>query len=259
MSRAHKLEAELLSLGRPRPSFASFGAVSRSIALAREWDAAHPELAARHQALAAELEREIALVDQREAEARRVERVLRQSAQRLERSGVGHRALEAAAAPEETEALGAVRRWLADPQKTWLVLCGTRGTGKSVAATWAVREVCRSGGDAAFRRAGELAKLSGFEAGARELEHLKRVALLVIDDAGTEAATDWARAQLHELADHRHEHYARTIFTSNLRWHPTREDAQGLAARLGDRIADRIAQAGTVVQLGARPSMRRTS
>ncbi len=255
--RIRELEESLLALGRPRPSFAGFGAVVRSIAAAREWDAANPEAAARHRAITAELEREISAYERREAEEKRIERALRHSAHKLERSGVGQRALEAAANAQDTEALEAVRRWLGDHSKTWLVLCGAKGTGKSVAATWAVREACRTGSDGAFRRASELAKLSGFDAGAAEVEYLKRVSLLVIDDVGAETQTDWAKAQLHELADYRHEFYGRTVITSNLRWFPSREDAAGLVGRLGERIADRVAQAGTVVQLSARPSMRR--
>jgi len=265
-ARIEELQQAIRALGRPQPLAAlnervdaapgaRLAALVANTARAKEWDAAHPEQAAQYRALLAELEQATRAHERTEAERRRVERAVLHSKHKLERSGVGHRSLESAAAPEETEALGAVRRWLAQHDKTWLVLCGPKGTGKSVAATWAVREACRSGSDGAFRRASELAKLSGFNAGAEELEHLKRVALLVIDDAGTELLTDHAKAQFHELCDYRHEFYGRTILTSNLRWFPTADDKLGLRGRLGDRIADRVAHAGSLVQLGG-TSMR---
>lgn len=250
--RIVELEAALDSLGRPALSLSGLREILATGQRARAWDESHPVEAAKYRALVAELEVEHRRVDAMEAERIQAERVLRTSAAKLERSGVGERALAAAAEPKETEALRAVRRWLGDASRTWLVLCGAKGTGKSVAATWAVRHAITTGSTAAFRRASQLAKLSGFEAGAMELEHLKRVDLLVLDDVGTETLTDWARSQLHELADTRHEAYGRTVLTSNLRW----SGDSGLEARLGERIADRIAQAGMVVQVGGQ-TMRR--
>lgn len=250
--RIRELEAAIAALGRPTLSLAGLRAILDSGAQANAWDAAHPVEAARYRALVDELEVETRRAEAQEAERLAAERFLRTSAARLERSGAGERSLTEAANAHDTEALTAVKRWLQDASKTWLVLCGPKGTGKSVAATWAVRHAITTGSTAAFRRASELAKLSGFDAGAVELEHLKRVDLLVLDDVGTETLSDWARAQLHELVDTRHEAYGRTILTSNLQWRGT----QGLEARLGERVADRIAQAGTVVQV-AGASMRR--
>lgn len=250
--RIVELEAAIAALGRPALSLAGLKSIIDTGRRAKAWDEAHPVEAARYRALVAELEAEVRKAEALEAERLAAERVLRTSASKLERSGVGQRAMAAAVDPRPTEALVAVRRWLADASKTWLVLCGAKGTGKSVAATWAVRHAITTGSTAAFRRASELAKLSGFDAGAVELETLKRVDLLVLDDVGTETLTDWARAQLHELVDYRHEAYGRTILTSNLSW----KGAGGLEARLGERIVDRIAQAGTRVQVSG-VSMRR--
>ncbi len=254
MSRIAQLEAAIAALGRPTLSLAGLRAIIETGRQAKAWDEAHPAESARYRALVAELEAETRRVEAQEAERAAAERVLRTSAARLERSGVGQRALAAAADAEDTDALIAVKRWLRDASRTWLVLCGAKGTGKSVAATWAVREAITTGSTAAFRRSSELAKLSGFDAGAAELDTLKRVDLLVLDDVGTEQLNDWARAQLHELVDHRHEAYGRTILTSNLPW----RGAGGLEARLGERIADRVAQAGTVVQVSG-PSKRRSA
>lgn len=252
MSRVAELEAAIEALGRPRLSLSGLRAIIDTGARARAWDEAHPLEAATYRTLVAELEVETRRHEAQEAERLQAERVLRAAASRLERSGVGQRALAAAAEAQDTEALAAVKRWLGDTSSTWLVLCGPKGTGKSVAATWAVRHAITTGSTAAFRRASELAKLSGFDAGAAELEALKRVDLLVLDDVGTEQLNDWARAQLHELVDYRHEAYGRTVLTSNLRW----RGEGGLEARLGERVADRIAQAGMVMQV-AGPSRRR--
>lgn len=252
MSRVAELQAAIEALGRPRLSLSGLRAIIDTGARARAWDEAHPVEAAAYRTLVAELEVETRRAEAQEAERLQAERVLRTSAAKLERSGVGQRALAAASEAQDTEALAAVKRWLGDASRTWLVLCGPKGTGKSVAATWAVRHAITTGSTAAFRRSSELAKLSGFDAGATELEALKRVDLLVLDDMGTESLNDWARAQLHELVDYRHEAYGRTVLTSNLQW----RGVGGLEARLGERIADRIAQAGTLVQVGGR-SMRR--
>lgn len=252
-SRVNELLSHIEALGRPSMAIGTFRAIAHSLARAKAWDEANPEMAAKYRALCAEVDAETARVAREERERIAAERILRTAASRLERSGVGERSLDAAAAAYETEALGVVKRWRADASLTWLVMCGVKGTGKSVAATWLVREVIGSGDSAAFRRTSELAKLSQFEAGAAELEHLKHVHLLVLDDFGAELLTDYAKAQLFEVLDHRHENYGRTILTSNLRW----QGAGGMAERLGERLVDRMAQAGRVVQLQPEKSLRR--
>lgn len=247
------LIATLDALGRPKLELGGFANIRASLDRARAWDAAHPEQAEEYRRLAAQIEAEEKRRDRERREHDSAERALRQSKTKLVRSGAGQRSIEAAEAPEDTEALQVVKRWLEAPDKHWLALCGSPGTGKSVAATWAVRHVILAGETAAFRRVAEVAKLSGFEAGAAEMEHLKGVCLLVLDDFGAELLTDYARSQLFELLDARHEAYGRTILTSNLQW----MGAGGMAERLGERLVDRIAQCGTRQQLAAVKSMRR--
>lgn len=250
-----QLEAEIAALGRPGLLLGSFAVIQRSLAAAKAWDVANPGKAVVYRDLCGQLERETKRIEREERERAALERTLRTSAVKLARSGAGERSLDAAAQAQDTEALQVVKRWLATADKVWLALCGSPGTGKSVAATWAVREAIRGGSSAAFRRTAEIAKLSGFEAGARELEHLKNVDLLALDDFGAELLTDYARAQLFELLDARHEAYGRTILTSNLQW----MGAGGMAERLGERLVDRIADGGTRVQLAPVKSMRRAS
>ena len=251
--KPNEIEARLQSLGRPRADFRTIGQVSRSLAAAREWDARNPEGAAEHRRLVVLLEQETARIERETRERDAADKALRTMGAKLERAGVGERSLAAAADAQPSEALGVVQRWLPDASLTWLGLCGAKGTGKSVAATWAIREVIRGGSTGAFVRAGELVKLSQFDSGAAEVAWLKRVHLLVVDDFGTELLSDYARAVLHEVFDTRHENYGRTIITSNLRW----QGEGGMRERLGERLADRFAQAGRLVQLAPEPSMRR--
>lgn len=248
-----RLRAEVEVLGRPALAFATVPRLRASLSACQAWDLANPDKSAEYRRLVGLLEAETQRADREAAEMVAVERALRATAWKLETSGAGERSLSVAAQARETEALGAVRRWLGTPDCAWLVLCGAKGTGKSVAATWGVREVVRGGDAAAFRRTQTLAKLSQFDAGAVEFEALASCHLLVLDDFGAELLTDYARAQLFELLDRRHEDCARTILTSNLKW----QGDDGMAARLGERLVDRIGQSGRVVQLSPLSSMRR--
>lgn len=261
MSTIKQLEARINAIGRPAMDLRGLRGISESLAAARAWDAAHPDEAAEYHRLTAELDLEVRRSEREERERAAIDRAMRAMGAKLARSGVGERALSAAAEAEDTEALGVVKRWLPEHSLTWLGLCGTKGTGKSVAATWAVREAIRSGGSGAFRVAAAIAKLSQFDVGAAELEHLKRVNLLVVDDFGTELLSDYARSVFHELFDYRHENYGRTIITSNLPWldYVTRdgEKKPGLRTRLGERLVDRFEQCGRYSQLAAVKSYRK--
>ena len=250
MSRIAQLEAAIDAIGRPATTSLALQAIVRSRAEKQAWDAAHPAEAREYFRLCALLETEVTRAERERVEIDRAERALRSMGAKLERSGIGQRALEAVEKPQDTEALGAVKRWLPDAALNWLVLCGAPGTGKSVAATWAVRETIRSGSGAAFRRTQSLAKLSAFDVGQAEFEALKHVGLLVVDDFGAELLTEYARAQIFELLDWRHENYGRTIVTSNLPW-------AELKTRLGERLVDRIGQSGRLSQLSAGKSMRK--
>jgi len=245
-----QLEAAIDAIGRPQTTSLSLQAIVRSRAEKQAWDAAHPAEAREYFRLCALLDAEVLRRERERQEAERAERALRSMGAKLERSGIGQRALEAVEKPQDTEALAVVKRWLPEHALNWLVLCGAPGTGKSIAATYAVREAIRGGGGAAFRRCQALAKLSAFDVGQTEFEALKHVGLLVVDDFGAELLTEFARAQIFELLDWRHENYGRTIITSNLQW-------SDLKTRLGERLVDRIGQSGRLSQLAAGKSMRK--
>lgn len=242
MRTPEAIEADMEFLGRPRLEAWSLASIRQTLAAAKEWDEANPECAARYASLVAELEAAQkdteAAMRQREA----AERIERKLAAKLSGAGLGGRQAEAACNPKDTEALRVAQSWHASG-RNWLLLCGGVGSGKSVAAGWCVVQEVKAGRRAEQRKSQELARLSGFDEGAAELERLKHLDLLVLDDVGTEKVSDWARALLFEVLDARHEDRLRTIITSNLK-------PNDLSAHLGERLADRIREDATVMQVG---------
>lgn len=228
-----EIVAEIESLGAPRPSWRSMGAIRDSLEAMRRWRETNPAANRRHEELLYELQ----LVEAQAAEVAAAERATHAA----KSAGIGSRTLETAESAQDTPAMLATRQWL-NSGRSWLLLAGDVGTGKSVAAAWALLEVAKQGQRIAFRRASEIARMSGFDVGAKDIAALKSVGLLVVDDLGTECQTGWAASIFHELFDARHEAKRRTIITSNLK----RADAR---ARLGDRLSDRVQQDGRVVWL----------
>lgn len=228
-------------------------AIQGSMRELKAWDVAHPELAQEHHLLVDELER----VERAERATERGLQLASRAVHVLERSGAGERSLKAAASPQQTHAIEAATLWMAEAPPRWaLMLRGDVGTGKTVAACWALRRAALQGESVAFRKSGEVTRLSGFAAGADELRMLKTVGLLVLDDVGAESLNEWGRALLVELLDARYEANARTVLTANPPWEAP-SDKPSLVGRLGQRIVDRLRQGGRVVELTGK-SMRRT-
>jgi DNA replication protein DnaC len=229
-------------------------AIQRSLGELKAWDHAHPDLAREHHELVGRLE----ALDRLEEDTRLAERHAARALFVLEQSGAGERSLQAAASPQQTVALEAAQLWMAENPHRWaLVLRGDVGTGKTVAACWCLRRAALQGESVAFRKAGEVARLSGFDAGAAELKLLKGVGLLVLDDIGAEKLNEWGQALLVELLDARYEANARTVITGNPPWQadPKFPDRACLVNRLGQRIVDRLKGGGRVVELSGK-SMR---
>lgn len=102
---------------------------------------------------------------------------------------------------------------------------------------WSARERSRAG-------------VYGEEASA-EIARAKNADVLVIDEVGGEFAREsgpWVSV-LEEVISHRYDEAYVTILTANI-------DAASVTGRLGERIADRIREAGRVVQCGEK-SVRR--
>lgn len=149
----------------------------------------------------------------------------------------------------ETPALRAARQWV-DASAPVLVLSGGTGTGKTVAAAWAlcsrvasfqVLRATRLG--AAFER-----WQSDREDGTDPLR--LGVSTMLVDDLGTESTDDRRTVlALDEVFDARQSR-VRTVVTTNL----TREQ---MRARYSDRVISRLAQNARVIDLNQTTDMRR--
>lgn len=234
MTRA-QLEAAIDALGRPATDFSGgFRTVMASGRLQAAWDAQRPAEAAQRRALVASLD---ALMAQEDADRRQLERQAA-IARAVESGGFGERDVEAA---RQHGALPQVRVWWAG-RATWCAVLGSKGIGKTTSAAWCALQALDAGQSVRYRRMGEIARLSSFDEGRVELDNLKRVGFLVVDDVGTEKWTEYAMGLVFDLFDTRHSNRRRTFVASNL-------DVGSLAARLGDRLADRVQADGVIVEL----------
>lgn len=223
------IETEIRTLGRP-----FFDWSLRARAEIQAWEAEHPDLAVRYLELSAERD----AADAAALAAYRAQRLRPQLPTVTE---------AAAAVATETDALRGVRGWLEGSER-WCILIGPVGTGKSVAAQWAVDRVNKTGRSALLISAARIGQLSTWD-DAGELDCLERADLLVVDDVGAEADNGHARVTLRSLLDVRHNRGRRTILTTNL-------VGGQLSKWLGVRITDRIKESFVrVVTSGA--SMRK--
>ena len=145
----------------------------------------------------------------------------------------------------EEPPLLAARRWWRSTVPM-LILCGTPGTGKTLAA---VSLVCDHGGE--IVRAIDLARRidpweSEIKRGVRELSIGAR--LCVLDDLGTEVDTARTKEALFRFVDARLTQETRTIITANMAKADIRQ-------AYGDRIADRLNGVAVALEFNG-PSLR---
>lgn len=229
-----ELKAEIDACGRPRADFATVSGMFASLKAAQAWDKLNPGIALHRAELCVELEHAEQVAEAIERERVANERFL----SRFALSGVNERDAVAAEALQETPVLAFVRRWFnSKPRQTWCVLSGGFGVGKTVASVWALRQAARGGFGVAFRSAGEVARLSMFDAGAADLAFLKSVGFLVLDDFGSEHVTKYGDGLLGDLTNSRHGNFKPTILTTNL----TGAEIKKMA---GHRLVDRWTQDG---------------
>lgn len=157
---------------------------------------------------------------------------------------------------QPTPAVREVRAWIDSP-RTFLVLLGGAGAGKSCAAAevmlWA--RAPRKPAGYAWTQPWEYSADRGWRVSAaallaepfnRELwNRAARVAWLVMDDLGVSPANDYAHGALDELIDVRWAQRRRCVVTSNL-------DPQTLAKYVGPRAWDRISGSGAIKSAGAK-------
>lgn len=138
----------------------------------------------------------------------------------------------------ETPAVRAVRDWM-DGERTFLVLTGGTGAGKTLAACQAL------GRGGLFERAVAAGRLGLYgDDDVARMRSLRRAKVLVLDDLGAEFAGDVWRAQFDELVDERYGQQRRTVITTNL-------SPEALRERYGARVVDRLRHDGLVVACGS--------
>lgn len=149
---------------------------------------------------------------------------------------------------QSTRALQITSSWLAGPRSV-LVLLGTPGTGKTVAAAHAaLTRISR--GPLVYVREGVLARWSMFARYDREWAAAVSCATLIVDELGTAGARDLdaARQGLLRMVDDRMGRGRRTVMVGNL-------TADDLGRRYDERLLDRLREIGYLAEVSGK-SMR---
>ncbi|MFG3510212.1 ATP-binding protein [Streptomyces sp. NPDC047821] len=153
----------------------------------------------------------------------------------------------------------AVKQWAdqaaTDPRTAgFLLLTGTFGTGKTHQAYGALRRIAEAGPsryEVIALTAPDMYALmrpGGSENGPEhEVKRLMRIPLLLIDDLGTEKISEFTEEATYRLLNERYNECRPLIVTSNLP--ASAPQGPTLADRLGERIASRLSQMTTVVEM----------
>lgn len=139
----------------------------------------------------------------------------------------GHAGSEAAAA--------AVERFYSDRRLRLLVLGGSTGRGKSVAATWLAMKL-----DATWWISAKDVRVGDEWNGMRS--RAMKAANLVIDDLGQERI-EWASGELGSLIESRFDKGRRTLITTNLPPISNEQRGKTFASVYGDRLYSRLSKA----------------
>ena len=146
-----------------------------------------------------------------------------------------------------TPPLDAILNWALDERKrAMVVMGGTRGVGKTVAACWAISRFNEGMPQGRYIEARDVVGIDF------PMRRMQRAPLLVIDQLGHEYVgknQDWAESQFTSLLDVRYAEMRPTILCGNL-------DRATFAARYGAIIEDRLVGDGVFHLFKAR-SMRR--
>jgi DNA replication protein DnaC len=140
---------------------------------------------------------------------------------------------------EETDAFVAVRKWV-ESDEAILLLIGGVGTGKSMAAAWAVYQAPPG---SRWITSWELQTVDIYKG---EFETIKQAPVLAIDDLGIEYGDNkgYFASNVDGLLSYRIAYGHKTVITANF--------SKGeIATRLGARISDRIRESGSVVAFGS--------
>ncbi len=237
-SELEALQARIDAIGRPPMAFGNYdGQRARELSA---WMAAYPELNAEWVAARTRYSELLEAEEKARAERHEAEWQRRQ----LE-DAVGARNVAALdVALDVTEATRKVEEFIAG-KRMFLLLTGSPGTGKSLAACVAVKRAIADQRSVVFARAVECTRMSLFDADDKAfVERLRRASLVVLDDLGVEGLHDSWRQTLEDVLDARYASQLDTVITTNL-------DPAAFKARYGDRIVDRIRHDGVIAQCGS--------
>ena len=154
------------------------------------------------------------------------------------------RLLESEAGTKLVQRLERFEDWRGDePDGTLVFLTGRPGCGKTHLACATIhRWVMARRPGALFVVVGELLTelRRGFDKGTSygDMRQARDAKLLVLDDLGSEMATEWVRDTMYMMINYRLNHMKPTIVTSNLR---LGEIAETYHSRLASRLAGEIA------------------
>jgi DNA replication protein DnaC len=182
----------------------------------------------------------------------------RNAAERFQKSACPARAVEWVKRWRRGEIKSAREDWPRHLENVQRAVCGSgatfalvsegRGTGKTTLATAAARHVCEQGASAVFQRAAFLLSRirASFQRDAKENEHgiisqLLKPRLLVLDEMGERKESEWEGQVLNNLLCARHDEGRDSILIAN-------QDAATFTAAVGESIADRMREAGGVIE-----------
>jgi len=132
-----------------------------------------------------------------------------------------------------------ITEWSDDPAGRNLILGGPVGVGKTHTAIAACRPLWLDGTDVEFHPVGELLDLLRPGGPQDAMERLVAVPILIVDDIGSERATDWTSERLYNLVNRRWLEALPIVATSNL-------DKAAWSEALGPRIYSRLTGDGAV-------------
>lgn len=129
------------------------------------------------------------------------------------------------------------QEWAHNPKALILVLAGAPGKGKTFAAARWVSDVAKQAKTAMFIQAQKLASDLYSNDGRANWRTAEDSQALVIDDLGSEHASDAFKSQLESLVDSRVTNKRRTAITTNL-------EAKEFEAKYGPRVGRRVKEFG---------------
>ena len=120
----------------------------------------------------------------------------------------------------------------------WLLLRGTYGCGKTHLAAAIANDAVNNSIPTLFTTVPDLLDWLRFAYGDTEesfedrFEHIRQIDLLVLDDLGTQNATEWAKEKLYQIINYRYANRKATVITTNQKL----DDMDG---RIRSRLEDR--------------------